>query len=204
MVVPEVSPERTYMLGRFPVVLWISPFLKGTDQTEAAPCLHPLTKLRDTSSSGPLAPDQPRVAIYLFTLASMTRQRCPRTRHPIKMVSKNNSNNWVTHTSSGSKKEIGNFSKPTSTPETSHGTHRTSAAGKPEAPTAKTNHLSTRREGLHILQQSPGGERKVNSREKIGRPRPSDGSTLSSWTSASHDIAAQSRTRGRRSDPRRC
>ena len=45
----------------------------------------------------------------------------------------------MTPTSSASRKKKVKFSTPISTPETSHGTHRASAAGKPEAPTAETN-----------------------------------------------------------------
>ena len=39
MVIPEVSPERTCILGRFPVVLWVCPPKRTHDQTEAALCL---------------------------------------------------------------------------------------------------------------------------------------------------------------------
>ena len=50
MVVPEVPPERTYMLERFFVVLGFYLLLKGTDMTKAAPCLHHSTKLRNISA----------------------------------------------------------------------------------------------------------------------------------------------------------
>ena len=93
------------MLGRFPVVLWVCPPLISIDQTEASPCLHLSTKLRKTSSSGPLLPERPRVTIHIFTLTSTTRQRYPRTRHPIKIASKNNSNDWVTPTTSSASKK---------------------------------------------------------------------------------------------------
>ena len=79
--------------------------------------------------SGPLPPEQPRVVIHLSTLASTTRQRYPRTRRPIKMASKKDTNDWVTPTSSAPRKKKVKFSKPISTPETSHGPHRTLALG---------------------------------------------------------------------------
>ena len=64
MVDPEVSPEQTCMLGRFPVVLWAKPPLKGHDiSIEATPCPHSSTRLLETSSSEQVPPEQPRVAI---------------------------------------------------------------------------------------------------------------------------------------------
>ena len=128
------------MLGRFPVVLRVC----LPKKTQIKPRQLFAYILRPNSvkrvPSGPLPPEQSRVAIHLPTLASTTRrQRYPRAGHPVKMASKKNSNGWVTPTSSASRKKKVKFSKPTSTPETSHGTHRISAAGKLEAPTAETN-----------------------------------------------------------------
>ena len=63
--------------------------LKGHISIEATPCPHPSTKLRETSSSEPLPPDQPRVAIPLSywcrrydddTHVPCILSRCPESR----------------------------------------------------------------------------------------------------------------------------
>ena len=55
MVVPEVSPERTCMLGRFPVVLWVGPPLKGICKNRGSSLPTSLTKLRETCVVGTIA-----------------------------------------------------------------------------------------------------------------------------------------------------
>ena len=47
--------------------------LKDTDKIEAAPCPHLSTKLRNTSSTEPLPPEQPRVATP-FSQMGLRRQ----------------------------------------------------------------------------------------------------------------------------------
>ena len=108
---------------------------------EAPPCPHPSTKLRETSSVlrnhcllSNLAwqypfhisvDDTAAILVYLASYQDVTRK-----------VER------LGHAFISPKKEKRKFSKPTSAPEPSHGTSRTPAARKPEAPATETSQFS--------------------------------------------------------------
>ena len=92
---------------------------------------HPSTKLREASSSEPLPPEQPRMAIPL----SCWRRRYDDNTHVPCILSRGRPENQtigLRHHQPKKKKK-----KPASSTESSHGTSRTSTAGK--APTTETN-----------------------------------------------------------------
>ena len=65
MVEPEVSPKQACMLGRLPECFGHVRSQRTHIDCGEAPCPHPPDSRREASSSAPLPPEQPRVAIPL-------------------------------------------------------------------------------------------------------------------------------------------